>query len=99
MTIVKPAVELKLMVRADRTQYIEVWVRSAARPEIRQGIIIERDSRTRAQLPFVAGAIAENLCAKYGDNRDSCEIAHAAEKAFTELDLENPFLGDEAKLH
>ena len=95
----RPAVELKLKQRVDGSQYIEVWVRSSARPVLRQGTIVERVNESFRRIPFVAGAIAENLCDKYGDVRDPRDVAKAAEQASLELDMDHPSLGDEGKLN
>lgn len=94
----KPAVELKLMKRVDGSQYFEVWVRSSARPWLRQGTIVEREQGSSRQIVLSAGALAESLCDKYGDNRDSCDVAKAAQQAINEMTFENPILSDEGRL-
>lgn len=101
MIRVRPTVELKLMQRPDRTQYFEVWVRSAARPRLQRATIVERNFQAEARIEVAAGAIAEELCEKYNDTLDPSEVARAARQAFLELNRENPRpqLGNEAPLH
>ena len=94
----KQDVELNLMKRLDGSQYIGVWVRSQARPDLRQGTIVEREQGCGRKIPRVAGALAEALCEKYGDARDSVEIARTAEQVWNEMTFENPILSDEGKL-
>jgi hypothetical protein len=97
----KSTVEIKLMQRKNGTQYFEVWVRSAIRPELRRGSIVERDFRAKAQIPILAGAIAEGLAESFQDPKlDPSDVAQAAAEAYHELELESPDpkLGDEARI-
>lgn len=94
----KPIVELRLMQRVDRSQYIEVWVRSHAKPWIKQGTIVERAQGSSRKVVLAAGALAEALCDKYGDDRDSTVVAHLAQEAINEMTFDNPILSDEGRL-
>ncbi|MCP4900892.1 MAG: hypothetical protein GY906_28325 [bacterium] len=79
------------MQRTDRSQYFEVWVRSAIKPWIKQGSIVERDFRESSQIEVLAGAIAEGLCEKYNDQKlDPGQCARAAREAYLELNTFNP---------
>lgn len=101
--MLKPTVEIKLMERKDRSQYFEIWVRSAKLHRgmrIRNGTIVERDFNAEVKIEAAAGAIAESIAEKYDDPIDPGEIARAARTAFLELNHENPkpILGDEDPL-
>jgi len=88
--IQQESVQLNLMQRPNNAQYFEVWVRSSADPRIRNGSIIERHAGEGKSIELLAGALAEGLCEKYGDDRDSCDVAKAAREAYREICLEKP---------
>lgn len=97
----RETVELVFMKRTGTEEfYFEVWVRSLAKPEIRRGTIVERDTSERKIVQYAAAAIAESLCEAYGDDRDPGEVWHEAGLVYDRLILNNPIpkYGDEEKL-
>lgn len=94
-------VEIKAKMRNSGSIYMEVWVRSSVRPELLAMGIIEHGEHTKLKerqlVGALAGAIAENLCAKYRDTLEPSAVARAAISAYDEVVAENPVLqrGDE----
>lgn len=94
----KPMVEVKLMERADKTQYFEIWVRSGIH---RKGTIVERDFQERMKVGIQAGALAEDVAESFNDSDiDPSECSHRAIEAYLEINLNNPrpMFGDERAL-
>ena len=57
---------------------------------------MERGLNEKARVEVVAGAIAEELCAKYGDTRDPGQVARWALEAYQQLITMHPTPGTEA---
>jgi len=97
----RPELELNYMKRLSTSDYyFEVWVRSTARPDVKQGTIVERGPQERRNLAIAAGALAESLCEKYGDDRDPTSAAVLAEETYDRMLRSNPIpqVGDERPL-
>lgn len=98
-----PTVAIRLMQRIDKSQYFEICVSSDRtfkgphnRPQLRS--IVERDFSAEAKIEVLAGALAEDLCERFGSTLDPGEVAKTARSVFLDLNNENPrpMLGDEA---
>jgi len=80
-------VKVRLMQRpADRSYYLEIRVRSVARPRvIRIGVVDYRSEHLERRIGLVAGAIAEELNEAYNDRIEPSAAAQAAVELFREL--------------
>ena len=88
-----PTVAIRLMQRIDHSQYFEMCVSSdrafkGNRPQLRS--IVERDFNAQAKLEILAGALAEDLCERFGAKLDPGQVAKTAKSVFLELNSENP---------
>lgn len=93
--------EIKLMQRVDETQYFELWVRSETQSHRLFGTIVERGFNEVTLIEFAAGALAEEVCEKCGDEKlDPSFVASQALKIYHDYCLTNPRpqLGDEDPL-
>lgn len=100
-----PTVAIRLMQRTDKSQYFEICVSSDRtfknaynRPQLRS--IVERDFNSEVKLEAVAGALAEELCERFGATLDPGEVARAARSLYLDFNRTNPrpVLGDEAPI-
>lgn len=96
----RPSVEIRIMRRPNKTLYFEVLVRSNIKPMLKnKGILeFERGINQRGTVGILAGALAEQLCERYGDTLDPSTVAATAERAYARLMAENPAvfgIGDE----
>ena len=96
----KPSVKVRLLQRADKTHYWEVSVRSKKYPRLLSKGIWEWARNDQAhEVGILAGAMAEQLAAKYKDTRmdpDSCY--HDARRIYKAIRARNNQLygmGDE----
>ena len=89
-------VEINAMRRTDRSVYLEIFVRSAIRPNLLKKGIIEHGRVTQMKecqgVGTLAGAMAEELCAQYNDTLDLSSVARAAMDCYNEMVAENPIL-------
>ena len=89
-------VEVRLKQRADKTMYYEVLVSSQVRtnPQLKNKGILEfergAEERTRQKLGMLAGALAEDLCEKYGDTLDPSDVANAVMEWFIDAKMGMP---------
>lgn len=92
-------VELTYMKRLGTSDYyFEVWIRSAVRPDVRQGMIVDRNPRERAQIMGVAAALTISVMDKYGEGKqDPDKAAVTAGNAYDKMLASNPIprAGDE----
>ncbi len=92
----KKTVELNVMMRRDKTVYLEIFVRSEIRPWLLKKSIMEHGVTTQAKerqgIGTLAGAIAEELCAQYSDTLEPSAVARTAMDCYDELVAENPVL-------
>jgi len=95
----RPEVELNYMKRVGTNDhYFEVWVRSAARPDVKNGTIVDRGIRERRDIMIAAGALTEQLMENYGDGgQDPDRCAETAGRAYDQMLMTNPIprAGDE----
>ena len=93
-------VELILKQRKDKSQYIEVWVRSKARPEVQRATIVERTFGEAALVEVAAAAIMETFWTSRSNEHDPSEIARVAREAYLQLNTTDPrpTFGNEAAI-
>ena len=98
----RPEVELTYMKRLGTSEYyFEVWVRSAVRPDVKQGSIVDRSHHERRDIAVVAAALAVNLMDQYGEGQqDPDRAASAAMNAYDTMTTLNPIpkVGDEKSI-
>ena len=97
----RPTVEVRIMRRSDKTLYFAVLVRSKVKIGLKNKGILEfkKGLNQRGAVGILAGSLAEMFCEKYSDTLDPSDTAAAAERAYSKLMQENPFvfgIGDEA---
>lgn len=94
----RPEVEINYMKRLGTSQYyFEVWVRSAVRPDVKQGTIVERSPDERRDLMIAAGALCENLLEKYGGGQDPDRVARLTGDTYDRMNP-SPRIGNERPL-
>ncbi len=88
----RSTVEIVACQRTDRSIYLEVSVRSVLRPNHLLMGILEHDEITDNALMVLAGALAEELCVRFGDTVDPDIVAHTAVACYHEMVEENVVL-------
>lgn len=90
-----PTVVMRLMRRKDGSEFIEICVSSDRtykgpynRPQMRS--VIERNFAATAKIEVLAGALAEDLCEKYGATLDPSEVARTAAEVYRQIVKDNP---------
>jgi hypothetical protein len=84
--------EIELMRRTnDQTQYFAVWVRSQNQPHRLLGTIVERGFNEAVLIEAAAGAVAEEVCEKFEDDKlDPSFVALQARSIYQEFIIKNP---------
>lgn len=92
------------MQRSNRSVYLEVRVRSEAKPNLLKVGMIEHGEHSQSKeaqlVGALAGALAEVLCEEYSDTIEPSAVARTAISAYQEMVAENPVLahGEELPL-
>ena len=89
------------MQRKNKSVYFDIYVRSEVRPTVLKKSLMEHGEHTqqkeRQLLGVLAGAMAEELCAQYGDTLEPSAVARGMMELYDDMVAQYPILtlGDE----